>query len=161
MGCVAREPLLGREDARDLAADVVAAVLPRMGQLNAPLRYVVTMCRHRLIRFLTGKRTRARLQSALSEAVWPETPPAEAASFDDSDLRKLALIRSLLSGTDHLTRQVILLRSETDFTYAQIAALVDCRPATIRMRALRFSGRVRDAWERQSALAGRDSGVLR
>lgn len=146
MGCLAREPLLDREDARDLASDVVAAVLPRLDQLDAPLRYVIKMCRHRLIRFLARKRTRVRHGPVIQELALQAAAPAEEASFGDTEHRQLALIRRLLGRTDGLTRQVVLLRSETDLTYTEIAELVDRRPASIRMRYLRFSRRVQSAW---------------
>jgi DNA-directed RNA polymerase specialized sigma24 family protein len=154
MGCVARESLLGCEDARDLAADVVAAVLPRLGQLKAPLRYVMTMCRHRLIQFLRRKRAQThwlvrdgRLSTDVDAFVCADTGLSDEWCLGDLELRQLALIRSCLEDADTLTRQVMRLRCETDLTFSEIAALVNYRPATLRMRVTRFAHRVRTAWE--------------
>lgn len=147
MGCVGREALLGREDARDLAADVVAAVLPRLEQLEAPLRYVLTMCRHRLIRFL--KRKRAMVQRMVADERIPDLADPDHAvesGLGDLEQRQLALIRSHMRETDTLTRQVIQLRCDTDLTFGEIATLLQCRPATIRMRVTRFARRVRATW---------------
>lgn len=154
MGCVGRETLLGREDARDLAADVVAAVLPRLEQLEAPLRYVLTMCRHRLIRFL--KRKRALSQRVVADVRIPamaDPGPSSEAGLEDLELRQLALIRHHLRETDTLTRQIIQLRCDTDLTFCEIAALVHCRPATIRMRVSRFARRVRTSWMERHAVS--------
>lgn len=153
MGCVGREALLGREDARDLAADVVAAVLPRLEHLEAPLRYVLTMCRHRLIHFL--KRKRARVQRVVADGSIPavaDPDPSMDVGLGDLELRQLVHIRSHMRETDTLTRQIIQLRSETDLTFSEIAALVHRRPASIRMRVMRFARRVRASWaERERA----------
>lgn len=149
LGCMSREQLLGREDARDLAADVVAAVLPRLEQIDAPIRYLMSMCRHRLIRYLKKERTRARYRADDQPNEREVARVEEDASLDDHEARQLALIRCHLGRVDTLTRQIMELRTETDLTYAEIASLVGCRPATIRMRVLRFSRRVRLAWEQK------------
>ncbi|MDA0874260.1 MAG: hypothetical protein O3C45_04270 [Bacteroidetes bacterium] len=151
LACVAHEPLLGREDARDLAADVVADFLPRLPEVDAPLRYVRTMCRHRLIGFLSRKRRREKWVTRwdVREVETVAAPVAEVSELGDREVRQLALISAHLRQADPLTRQILRWRVETDLSFVQMAFLVAGRPASLRMRTFRFAERVRCAWQEQ------------
>ena len=148
LACVRREPLLTRDDAVDLAGEVVAMILPRLQELKRPAHYARTVRRNLLIRFLSRERRRRDSLANWGEETAASSMVAEpgCGQLNDEQSVRLACINQVLRREDAFTRLAVTLRHEKDLTYQEIAEIVQLRPATIRMRILRFRKRARTAW---------------
>lgn len=146
-----KEPLLTREDVRDLTADVISCIWPRVDDLTHPIRYARRAARNKLIRFLTLKRRRMHLNND-----WCTLhQPLEIPRFNLTDHRpvdsclankRIEFLRRSMHDEDGRTRLILHLRHGSDMSWPDIANLTGVSPSTARMREQRFRKRVLRAW---------------
>jgi RNA polymerase sigma-70 factor (ECF subfamily) len=133
-------------DAEDVVQDAFVkahAALPRF-RPGAPfrpwvLRIVTNEARNQHRRH--ARQTQLALREVARRAALPERTP-ESAAIDEEDRRVLA---DAISGLTPGDREVIALRWFGELTEAEMAAVLDCRPGTVKSRLSRALGRLRAA----------------
>jgi RNA polymerase sigma-70 factor (ECF subfamily) len=106
------------------------------------LRIVANEARNR--RRAAGRRTRLELRAAEAE------PPAAGMSSPDSVVlmaERDATLRAALAKLAEPDREVLYLRYFLDLPEAEMAAVLDCRPGTVKSRLSRSLARLRTALE--------------
>ncbi|NQV73871.1 sigma-70 family RNA polymerase sigma factor [bacterium] len=152
------EPLLGPEEAQDLAGESLLEFQKALPRIRTLPRYVRRMFRNNLIRHLTRKRAR-RNRECLGQDQFEEfdfidsirdSQPQEAIEWSDKEAYRIYYSRRCLSEADPIMKTIWLYRlADEPLGYRQIGEIMGMEEAALRMRVARFCKGVRLAVKRK------------
>ena len=152
------EPLLGPEEAQDLAGESLLEFQKALPRIRTLSRYVRRMFRNNLIRHLTRKRAR-RNRECLGQDQFAEIDfiesirdiePQEPMEWSDKEAYRIYFSKRCLSEADPILKTIWLYRlADEPLGYRQIGEIMGMEEAALRMRVARFCKGVRMAIRRK------------
>ena len=138
-------------DAEEAAQDAFVKAYRALGRfrVGSPWRpwllsIVANEARNR--RRAAGRRARVQMRAAEEVPVAPVAPSTEAAVLV---AERDATLRAALAALPERDREVVYLRYFLDLGEAEMAAVLDCRPGTVKSRLSRALDRLRATMEEQ------------
>lgn len=154
------EPLLGKQDAQDLASECIIEFSKSWPRIRCVSHYCRRMFKNNLHRFLKKRRREVNRDCSLTE-MDAECDSLEASLcllapaidvLSDDDEKRLRFVKRELQSADDVVQTLFKLRVfEGPFTYREIAEQVDASETSLRMKMARFNRKVRDRYARQHA----------
>ena len=152
------EPLLGPEEAQDLAGECLLEFQKALPRIRSLSRYVRRMFRNNLIRHLTRKRARRNRECLGQDQVEEvdffdsirDNQPQESIEWSDKEAYRIYFSRQCLSDADPIMKTIWHYRlADEPLGYRQIGEIMGMEEAALRMRVARFCKAVRLAIKRK------------